>query len=148
MPVSLAARLRRWLVGYLASRRIECRAQAPGGARATAVSPPVPEFPGTAASAPRAQFATAVAPALEDAPPVTVEVNEPPVNSEHRMAEVATFPSPSPAVSNPQAPKLAETPKAQRVVITPDGLIAALQGKLQQAAEKAVQAAVAKQVGE
>jgi len=64
------------------------------------------------------------------------------------MAEVATFPSPSPAVSNPQAPKLAETPKAQRVVITPDGLIAALQGKLQQAAEKAVQAAVAKQVGE
>jgi hypothetical protein len=79
---------------------------------------------------------------------VTEEVNGPPVNSEHRMAEVATFPSPSPAVSNPQAPKLAEAPKAQRVVITPDGLIAALQGKLQQAAEKAVQAAVAKQVGE
>ncbi len=112
------------------------------------VTPPQDWMSSGTTSAPRAQFATAVAPALEDAPPVTVEVNEPPVNSEHRMAEVATFPSPSPAVSNPQAPKLAETPKAQRVVITPDGLIAALQGKLQQAAEKAVQAAVAKQVGE
>src|SRR5260370_16350971 len=43
---------------------------------------------------------------------------------------------------------LGETPKTQRVVITPDGLISALQGKLQQAAEKAVQAAVARQVRE
>ncbi|HEV1994171.1 MAG TPA: hypothetical protein VGR03_07565 [Candidatus Acidoferrum sp.] len=94
-----------------------------------------------------AQFATAVAPAL-DPPPMTVKLDEPPVNAEHKMAEVATFPSPSPAASKPQAPKLAEAPKSQRVVITPDGLIAALQGKLQQAAEKAVQAAVAKQVGE
>src|SRR5260370_12037453 len=64
------------------------------------------------------------------------------------MAEVATFPSPSPAVSKPQAPKLAEPPKTQRVVITPDGLISALQGKLQEAAEKAVHAAVARQVEE
>jgi len=39
-----------------------------------------------------------------------------------------------------------ETPKPRRVVITPDGLVAALQGKLRQAAEKAAQAAVAKQV--
>jgi hypothetical protein len=64
------------------------------------------------------------------------------------MAEVATFPSPSPVASKPAAPKLAETPKPQRVVITPDGLITALQGKLQQAAEKAAQAAVAKKVDE
>jgi hypothetical protein len=98
--------------------------------------------------APRAQFASAVAPVLEDPPPVSEEVKEPPANTEHRMAEVATFPSPSPAVSAPPAPKLAEAPKTQRVVITPDGLIAALQGKLQQAAEKAVEAAVARQVGE
>ena len=94
-----------------------------------------------------AQLATAVAPAL-DPPPMTVKLDETPVNAEHRMAEVATFPSPSPAVSKPQAPKLAEAPKTQRVLITPDGLIAALQGRLQQAAEKAVQTAVARQVDE
>ncbi len=94
-----------------------------------------------------AQFATAVAPALEP-PPATLKLDEPPVNVEHKMAEVATFPSPSPAVSKPQAPKLAEAPKTQRVVITPDGLIAALQGKLQEAAEKAVHAAVARRVEE
>ncbi len=94
-----------------------------------------------------AQFATAVAPAL-DPPPMTVKLDEPPGNAEHRMAEIATFPSPSPAASKPPAPKLAEVPKTQRVVITPDGLISALQGKLRQAAEKAVQEEVAKQVGE
>src|SRR5262249_35684353 len=36
----------------------------------------------------------------------------------------------------------------RRPVVTPDGLIAALQGKLQQEAEKAVQAAVARQVND
>jgi hypothetical protein len=112
------------------------------------VTPPQDWMDPGATRAPRAQFAAAVAPALEDSPPVTKEVSELPANTEHRMAEVATFPSPSPAVSNPPAPKLAEAPKTQRVVITPDGLIAALQGKLQQAAEKAAEAAVARQVGE
>jgi len=92
-----------------------------------------------------AQFATAVAPAL-DPPPATVNLDEPPENAEHKMAEVATFPSPSPGASKPQAPKPAETPKPQRVVITPDAIIAAMQGKLQQAAEKAVQEAVTKHV--
>jgi hypothetical protein len=94
-----------------------------------------------------AQFATAVAPAL-DPPPMTLKIDELPVNAEHKMAEVATFPSPSPVTSKPQAPRAAETPKPKRVVVTPDGLIAALQGKLQQAAEKAAQAAVARQVDE
>src|SRR5258708_30475879 len=94
-----------------------------------------------------AQFATAAAPAL-DPPPMPVKLDEPPVNADHKMAEVATFPSPPPAVSKPPAPKLAEAPQPQRVVITPYALIAALQGKLQQSAENAVQAAVAKQVGE
>ena len=112
------------------------------------VTPPQDWMSPGATRAPRAQFGSAAAPALEDPAPVTEEVNEPPANTEHRMAEVATFPSPSPAVSNPPAPKLAEPPKTQRVVITPDGLIAALQGKLQQAAEKAVEAAVARRVDE
>jgi len=94
-----------------------------------------------------AQFATAVEPA-PDSPSMDTKLDEPPVSAEHKLADVATFPSPSPAVSNPQAPKLAEAPKTQRVVITPDGLVTALQGRLQQAAEKAAQAAVAKQVDE
>jgi hypothetical protein len=94
-----------------------------------------------------AQFAAAVAPAL-DPPATAVKLDEPPVSAEHKIAEIATFPSPSSVTSKLQAPKLAEAPKPQRVVITPDGLIAALQGKLQQAAEKAAQAAVARQVDE
>ena len=94
-----------------------------------------------------AQLATAAAPA-PDHLPMTVKLDEPPANAEHRMAEVTTFPSPPLVVAKPQAPKLTEAPKTHRVVITPDGLIAALQGKLQQAAEKAVQAAVAKKLEE
>ena len=73
---------------------------------------------------------------------------EPPSEPEHKLADVATFPSPSPAASKPPGPTLTEAPKPQRVVITPDGLINVLQGKLQQAAEKAVQTAVAKQLDE
>jgi hypothetical protein len=111
------------------------------------VTPPQDWMTAGGANTPMAQFATAVAPAM-DPPPMTVKLDEPSETTEHKMAEVATFPSPSPAVSKPPAPKLAEAPKPQRVVITPDGLIAALQGKLQQAAEKAVQAAVAKKVDE
>ena len=93
---------------------------------------------------------TAAAAAL----PVTPEIDkpagqgqEPAARPEHKLAEVATFPSPSPA-SKPQAPVLAEAPKPRRLVVTPDGLIGVLQGKLQQAAEKAVQAAVEKQLDE
>jgi len=94
-----------------------------------------------------AQFATAVAPA-PDPPPMPLNLHELPPSAEHKLAEVATFPYPSPGASKPQAPRAAETPQPKRIVLTPDGLIAALQGKLQQAAEKAAQAAVAKQVDE
>jgi len=111
------------------------------------VTPPQDWMTAGGANTPMAQFATAVAPALEP-PPMTVNFEDPPVTAEHKMAEVATFPSPSPVASKPSTPKLAEAPKPQRVVITPDGLITALQGKLQQAAEKAVQAAVTKKVDE
>ena len=94
-----------------------------------------------------AQFAAA--PALAPEPkPIPVKIDETPPLVEHKMAEVATFPSPSPATSKPQTPRPAEAPKPQRVLITPDGLLAALQGKLQQAAEKAAQAAVVQKVDE
>jgi hypothetical protein len=94
-----------------------------------------------------AQFAAAATPAPEGSS-VTAEIDEPQLKVEHKMADVATFPSPSPVVAKPAAPKLTEAPKPQRVVITPDGLINALQGKLLQAAEKAVQTAVANQLDE
>jgi len=93
------------------------------------------------------QFETAVAPAVMP-PEMSVSPEEPLARPEPRMAEVATFPSPSPAASESPVGAEAETPKPRRVVITPDGLVAALQGKLRQAAEKAAQAVVANQVDE
>jgi len=54
---------------------------------------------------------------------------------------------PVPLESRPAVPQVPVMP-AKRVVVTPDGLISALQGKLQQEAEKAVQAALAKQVND
>jgi hypothetical protein len=96
---------------------------------------------------PVAQFTPAFATLPEPAPKEETP-SEPPAKLEHKMAEVATFPSPSPSAAKPPAPVEAEPPKPQRVVISPDGLIHALQGKLQLAAEKAVQAAVAKHLDE
>jgi len=66
---------------------------------------------------------------------------------EPNKSEVASLTSPSPTASRP-APESPGTPQVQRAVVTPDKLISALQGKLQQEAEKAVQAALAKQVNE
>jgi hypothetical protein len=93
-------------------------------------------------------YAAAPVPATREIDKQNGEVKEPAAKPEHRLAEVATFPSPSPVASKPPAPVPAEAPKPRRLVITPDGLIGVLQGKLQQAAEKAVQAAVAKQLDE
>lgn len=94
-----------------------------------------------------APFSAAAAPV-----PLAAPVATGPEQSEskpgHKLADVATFPSPAPVPAKPPAPVLAEPPKPQRVVITPDALINAVQGKLQQSAEKAAQAAVAKHVNE
>jgi len=109
--------------------------------------PPQDWLPSGQSSTTSAQFASAAAPVLEPTP-INANLEEPPAKNEPKMAEVATFPSPSPVASKPQAPKETETPKPQRVVITPDGLVAALQGRLQQAAEKAAQVAAAKHVQE
>jgi hypothetical protein len=65
---------------------------------------------------------------------------------EPKMAEVASITPPE--APRPLAPQSAEAPQVKRVVVTPDGLISALQGKLQQEAERAVQAALAKQVND
>ena len=71
------------------------------------------------------------------------------MNTDPKISEITSFPSP--AASRPvapPAPKVPEAPQPPRVVVTPDRLISALQGKLQQEAEKAVQVAVAKQVND
>jgi hypothetical protein len=87
-------------------------------------------------------------PATQKIDKETGEAEEPPSMPGPKLAEVATFPSPSPVASKPQPPVLAGAPKPQRVVVTPDGLVSALQGRLQQAVEKAVQTAVANQLDE
>jgi len=94
-----------------------------------------------------AQLAAAIAPAQES---VTKEVglDEILMKPEPKLAEVASFPSPLLAASRPPVSIVTEAPQPPRVVVTPDKLISALQGKLQQEAEKAVQAAVAKQVND
>jgi hypothetical protein len=96
-----------------------------------------------------ASLGSAVEP-TEARPAMSENLVELPARPEPKMAEVATFPSPSRAAgaAKSPAPQEPEPPKQRRVVITPDGLVNALQGKLQLAAEKAAQAAVAKHVGE
>jgi hypothetical protein len=88
-----------------------------------------------------------VIPAIDGDAAHAEEQQETPLMFEHKLAEVTTFPSASPAAVGAVAPLPAESPEPQRAVI-PDGLMQALQEKLQQAAEKAVHTAVAQQVDE
>ena len=92
-----------------------------------------------------AQPVAMIAPVQESARK-NVGLGEIPMNSEPKMADVATFPSPSPAAFQPPAAKLPEGAQPPRAVVTPDRLIYALQGRLQEEADKAVQVAAAKQV--
>lgn len=103
-------------------------------------------------SASAAGLATAVAPALEPpAPPAAPSAfptaPEPSV-TEARTSQVTEFPSPSPAGAGTQPAKEATSPKPERVAITIDQLVAAMQGKLQAAAEKVVQNALAEHLDE
>jgi hypothetical protein len=76
------------------------------------------------------------------------KAGEIPMKPESKVSEITSLPSPSPADSQPATPTVMGAPQPRRVVVTADGLISALQGKLQQEAEKAVQAAAAKQVND
>ena len=108
--------------------------------------PPADWLSDREANASTAQLAAVISPAQESATK-KVGLGEM-MKPEPKVAEVARFPSPSPAAFRPPAPKVPEAPQPPRVVVTPNRLISALQGKLQQEAEKAVQAAVAKQVND
>ncbi len=96
------------------------------------------------------QFGAAVAPAREPATAAPKLVATPaPAPPEPRNAEVvAAPPPPAPARAAKIEAAGESTPAKPRVVITPDMLISALQGKLQQAAERAVQTALTMQVHE
>ncbi len=92
----------------------------------------------------KAQAATGVAPAREPAAAPAAAAPPPqthaPVGPEYRSTGVTAFPAPPPpAAAGKTEPGHA---KPERVVITSDQLIAAVQGKLQQAADKAVHTAI------
>jgi len=109
------------------------------------IAPPPADWTSVEETNTTAQLAAVIAPAQESATK-NVGLGEIPMNLEPRLADVATFPSPSQAASRPPTPKLPEAAQPPRAVVTPDRLISALQGRLQQEADKAVQAAAAKQV--
>jgi len=99
-----------------------------------------------------AGMATGIAPALEPAePPAAANAfqSAPAANGdEGKVSQVTEFPSPSPAAAGAQPGKENAPSKPERVAITIDQLVAAMQGKLQAAAEKVVQNALANNLDE
>jgi hypothetical protein len=99
-----------------------------------------------------AGMATAVAPARgPQEPPAAAEAfpsTPAPPGGEARTSQVTEFPSPSPAATGAQPAKESTPSKPERVAITIDQLVAAMQGKLQAAAEKVVQNALAEHLDE
>jgi hypothetical protein len=98
-----------------------------------------------------AGMATATAPALEPQQPPTAAnafPSAPTSSSEPRTNQVTEFPSRSPAAPGAQPARDATPSKPERVAVTIDQLVAAMQGKLQAAAEKVVQNALAEHLDE
>ncbi len=92
------------------------------------------------------ELAAAAAPAPE--PEETAAVPAPGAQEPAAPESRTESPAPPPAAAAPEPAKEAAPAKLERVTITMDQLIAALQGKLQRAAEKAVQAALQTQLEE
>jgi hypothetical protein len=87
------------------------------------------------------QAASATAPVREPSSASTTEAakTQPPAGPEYRSTGVTAFPAPPPALHKTESSQPA---RPERVVITSDQLVAAVHGKLQQAAEKAVHSAI------
>jgi len=102
--------------------------------------PQVAEPPDQAASPP--QSPVAFAPTPSPAPSASAS------NGETRTSQITEFPSPSPAAGGAQSGKEGSPSKPERVAITIDQLVAAMQGKLQAAAEKVVQNALSEHLDE
>src|SRR5262249_32761848 len=91
-------------------------------------------------AAPAAAPAESASPAPEPASAAPAPALKPvPASPEYRSTGVTTFPA---------QPAATAAPKPERVVITSDQLVAAVQGKLQAAAEKAVNAAIGQHLTE
>jgi hypothetical protein len=84
----------------------------------------------------RLQNPAAAAPAAASAP--GTPQNQPPMPPELRSSGVTAFPAPPATIAKTEPGH----PKPERVVITSDQLVAAVHGKLQQAADKAVHTAI------
>src|SRR5262249_56518246 len=65
-----------------------------------------------------------------------------PASPEYRSTGVTAFPAPPPTAHKAEAGQQPAAGRPERVVITSDQLVAAVHGKLQQAAEKAVHSAI------
>jgi len=105
---------------------------------------------GTSTTTELAATAAAPAPEPEEIAEASVTEAEEPAAPEWRHSGVTEFPAPpsSAAAAQTEPAKGAAPAKLERVTITMDQLIAALQGKLQRAADKAVQAALQTQLEE
>jgi hypothetical protein len=93
---------------------------------------------------------TATAPVTENAPTHSALLDRQAAAAAERRAEVTVFPGPpvAPPASEEPAEKETQPTKAERVVITAEQLLQVLQGKLQLAAEKAVQVSLSTQLDE
>jgi hypothetical protein len=116
------------------------------------VSPPPSDWSGLlGGSTSSAGGATATAPAPELREPPTaagVFPSAPASSSEPRTNQVTESPSPSSVAAGAPPAQDATPPKPERVVITSSQLVAAMQGKLQAAAERVVQIALAEHLDE
>jgi hypothetical protein len=114
------------------------------------VSPPPSDWNRLLGGSPSsAGLATAVAPALEPPePPASLTPSPEPVASDTHAGQITTFSSPSPAAAGAAPAKESAPSRPDRVAITIDQLVAAMQGKLQRAAELVVQNALATQLDE
>ena len=103
-------------------------------------------------SASSAGMATGVAPALEPPPPAAAtafpSTAPRPSADDAADTQVTPFPSPFPTAAGPQPVREISPAKPERVAITIDQLVAAMQGKLQAAADQVVQNALATHLDE
>jgi hypothetical protein len=90
-----------------------------------------------------ARAAAATAPALDPSAPPSSFAQRAAAQPDRR-AEVAVFPSPA----VPETKEAAAVPKPERVTFTPEQLLHALQGKLQLAADRAVETALSARLDE
>jgi hypothetical protein len=91
-----------------------------------------------------AKVATLIPP-VEESPAKQADARELRIKPEGERAEVANFPAPSSVVAGATAQDNAHP---HRVVVTADGLISAIHGRLQHEVQKAVQTAIENKIGD